>query len=82
MNATPRGKFSASHCPRGTPWTVEHIAALGTAPDGETASRLGRSRLAVCLKRRELGIAAALPPGRPPGTRKRLTGRENTAETH
>jgi len=80
MNTTPRGKFSATHCPRGKPWTAEHIGVLGAAPDGETARRLGRSRLAVCLKRRELGIPAALPPGRPSGTRKRLNGRETTAE--
>jgi hypothetical protein len=41
------------HGPR---WTAEHIALLGTMPDGAVARRTGRTLGAVRQKREELGI--------------------------
>jgi hypothetical protein len=67
QGADPRrtGAFSDQHQPRGTPWQPGEISALGTAADHLIAARLGRSRLAVIAKRRELGIAAHQGKGRP-----------------
>jgi len=48
---------------RGTPapwaWTEAQVALLGTLPDAEVARRIGRTELAVCLKRCKLGIETA-----------------------
>jgi hypothetical protein len=42
---------------RGTVWTEEELALLGTMPDSEVAARLGRTLEGVQLKRGRMGIA-------------------------
>jgi hypothetical protein len=42
---------------QGPMWTAEQLALLGTLPDDEIAVRIGKTKLAVSLKRRSLGIA-------------------------
>ena len=44
-------------------WTEEELALLGTIPDEEVAAQIGRTKMAVYLKRWELGRAKYLPPG-------------------
>src|SRR5262249_51138929 len=41
------------------PWTKEELALLGTAPDAEVAAQLGRTEIAVQVKRIRLGLPAA-----------------------
>src|SRR5262249_20870026 len=36
------------------PWTKDELALLGTAPDAEVATRIGRTETAVCVKRLRL----------------------------
>ena len=38
-------------------WSAEEIACLGTAPDRDVASRLGRCPKSTAVKRRTMGIA-------------------------
>jgi hypothetical protein len=42
------------------PWTAEELALLGSAPDGEVATRIGRTRNAVRVMRTRLGRPTAL----------------------
>jgi hypothetical protein len=60
MNAVPpkpgqRPRRAASA--RADRWTEEEVALLGTIPDEEVAAQTGRTKVAVYLKRRQLGIA-------------------------
>lgn len=43
---------------KGSPWTREEIALLGTMTDREVAERIGRSKGAVKIYRQKRGIAA------------------------
>ena len=47
--------------PRNPDWTLEQDALLGTVPDAEAASRLGRTVVAVRIRRRRLGIPNVHP---------------------
>jgi hypothetical protein len=49
-------------------WTEEEVALLGTIPDAQVAAQTGRTKMAVLLKRRRLGIARC-PLARSPGPR-------------
>jgi len=40
-------------------WTKKQLALVGTLPDAEVASRIGRSTTAVCVMRQRLGIPSA-----------------------
>jgi len=42
------------------PWTAEERGLLGTAPDEEVATQIGRTEMAVQVKRIRLGIPTAL----------------------
>jgi len=42
------------------PWTAEELALLGTAPDSEVATQIGRTETAVGVKRLRLGLPTAL----------------------
>jgi hypothetical protein len=41
----------------GPRWTEEEVALLGTMPDEQVAAQTGRTKVAVYLKRRKLGLA-------------------------
>ncbi len=51
--------------PENRPWTAEEIALLGSAPDGDTARKLGRPVASVMKKRLRAGIPRS---GTPAGT--------------
>jgi hypothetical protein len=54
---------------RADAWAAQENALLGTVSDAEAAGALGRSADAVRARRRLLGVASALPPGRPKGAK-------------
>ena len=54
---------------RADAWTAREDALVGTVSDAEAAGALGRSVDAVRARRRQLGVASAVPPGRPKGAK-------------
>ncbi len=60
-------------------WQPEEDRLLGTAADRLVGEQLGRSRNEVAARRRKLGIAAALPMGRPRQGEDALAGADGTS---
>jgi hypothetical protein len=52
----------------GLRWTPQELALLGTIPDEELAAQIGKTLVAVSLKRRRLGIANPCDRRRRPGS--------------
>jgi hypothetical protein len=64
------------HGPR---WTPAEVALLGTLPDEELAAQIGKTPVAVSLKRRRLGIANPCDRRRRPGAAGRRAASATTS---